>query len=89
MEAPGQRLRALREARNQGSFGSSPVPYSDSDDSDDDDDEDDGKLVPFEKAIMALFFAGFFMVILMAAGLAKVCIFTRVCGHELSCNLLV
>ena len=69
---------------NQGSFGTSPVPYSDSDDSDDDDDEDDGKLVPFEKAIMALFFAGFFMGIPMAVVPVWKCI-CSVCMLRILC----
>ena len=45
-----------------------------SDESDDEMDMDDQPLVPFEKAIVGLFFAGFFMVVLMLVGLTKVLI---------------
>ena len=42
--------------------------------SDDEDDEDPEEvpLVPFEKAIVGFFFAGFFMCVLMLVGLTKV-----------------
>ena len=71
---PGARLRG----RNKGPIDEYPgsvIPGGDDDSDDDDDDDnadDDDALVPFEKAIMALFFAGFFMVVLMAVGLGRV-----------------
>ena len=43
-----------------------------SDESDEDLDMDEQPLVPFEKAIVGFFFAGFFMVVLMLVGLTRV-----------------
>ena len=43
-----------------------------SDESDEELDMDDKPLVPFEKAIVGFFFAGFFMVVLMLVGLTRV-----------------
>jgi hypothetical protein len=48
-------------------------PGEDSDESDEELDMDDQPLVPFEKAIVGFFFAGFFMVVLMLVGLTRVC----------------
>jgi hypothetical protein len=47
-------------------------PGEESDESDEELDLDDQPLVPFEKAIVGFFFAGFFMVVLMLVGLTRV-----------------
>eukprot|EP01043_Picozoa_sp_COSAG02_P050022 COSAG02_NODE_5090_length_4641_cov_4.838397_6_plen_79_part_00 len=47
-------------------------PGEESDDSDEELDLDGQPLVPFEKAIVGFFFAGFFMVVLMLVGLTRV-----------------
>ena len=52
-----------------------------SDDSDDEFELDEAPLVPFEKAIVGFFFAGFFMCVLMLVGLTKVSLLAfRVAG---------
>lgn len=72
---PGGKLAAKRRERKRAekevAYPGSVIPQDDDSESDSDDEDDEG-LVPFEKAIMALFFAGFFMVVLMAVGLGKV-----------------